>query len=481
MPTKHDVLIDLIRREAADKNILSWGKLLFPEKFNLPFCQELHGYLVETRKAAFSNTEAPRNHAKTLIECFLIPLFQALEEPGEYRHYLNVQSTSTKAASVNLAIRAEIENNELLQEVYDNLVNPEKWTEKQFSINSKCDGKTMETIFTAIGAGESMRGINYKNIRPDYIIVDDLYDDEDINNIESTKKKNAWFWGSLYLARAKSKACSIHVQGTAINDSDLLESLKKDEKVISRTFQAIKDAENKIVLWPELNTFDQLMQDKADTRMGSIIFDREMQNKRRSSASVIFRCEWFKHYSVAPIFKFRFITADTAQKTKERNDYSVFAAWGVADGRLYLIDLIRGRWEAPDLKRKAKAFWDKHKAAESLSALRKMYVEDKASGTGLIQEIKRDGGIPIEAIQRNIDKYTRALDIQGQIESGYVFLPEGAPFVSDFLEECEAFSADDSHAFDDQVDVMMDAINKGLSIKKTNWAKAAENVRQVLG
>jgi predicted phage terminase large subunit-like protein len=42
-------------------------------------------------------------------------------------------------------------------------------------------------------------------------------------------------------------------------------------------------------------------------------------------------------------------------------------------------------------------------------------------------------------------------------------LPEEAPFTSDFLAECEAFTADDSHMHDDQVDPMMDAINDLLA------------------
>jgi predicted phage terminase large subunit-like protein len=78
---------------------------------------------------------------------------------------------------------------------------------------------------------------------------------------------------------------------------------------------------------------------------------------------------------------------DTAQKTGERNDYSVFECWGLGDdGRAYLIDLIRGKWEAPELERQAIAFWSKHSA-------RKMKVEDKSSGTGLIQSIKKKAEI----------------------------------------------------------------------------------------
>ena len=169
------------------------------------------------------------------------------------------------------------------------------------------------------------------------------------------------------------------------------------------------------------------------------------------------------------------IYADTAQKTGERNDYSVFEVWGLGiDGKLYLIDMLRGKFEAPDLKRKAIDFWNKHKSffVGTHGQLRKLKVEDKASGTGLIQEIKRDGAIPVEGIQRNKDKYTRVLDILGYIESGYIMLPNECSWISDFIDECESFTADDSHIHDDQIDPMCDAIYEMLGSNKVSvWSK----------
>ena len=71
--------------------------------------------------------------------------------------------------------------------------------------------------------------------------------------------------------------------------------------------------------------------------------------------------------------------------------------------------------------------------------------------------------IPVVGIQRTTDKYTRVLDVLSYLESGHVMLPEGAPFTSDFVAECEAFTADDSHLHDDQVDPMIDAVTSMLA------------------
>jgi phage terminase large subunit-like protein len=279
---KRSLRLTMARMAAENKDILLWGKALFPEKFHLPYCRELHEYFVDIRGDEFTSTKAPRNHAKTAIKCFLIPLFQALYEPETFRHYLNVQATDAKALSLNTSIRDELAGNELLRSLVGNQVGA-RWTDQQFVLKNG-------VVFTAKSAGQSIRGINYNQERPSYLIIDDLYNEEDINNPESTEKKNDWFWSTLYPARAQSRRCAVHVQGTAINQHDLLTKLEKDKTVKSRTFKAITDWDRKTVLWPELNTFDSLMVDLG--RMSSYIFMREMQNEPRDEASAIIKRAW---------------------------------------------------------------------------------------------------------------------------------------------------------------------------------------------
>ncbi|MGJ0625724.1 phage terminase large subunit [Xenorhabdus bovienii] len=65
---------------------------------------------------------------------------------------------------------------------------------------------------------------------------------------------------------------------------------------------------------------------------------------------------------------------------------------------------------------------------------------------------------PIVPIQRDKDKFTRLMDVQGYIESGYVYLPAEAEWINDFLTEMEAITPD-FNTHDDQLDPMMDAIS----------------------
>lgn len=290
-----------------------------------------------------------------------------------------------------------------------------------------------------------------------------------------TMRDGAWEWLTNDFLTRFSEEAGLLVTATRWHVDDPIGRLKKhfDEseipyRVLSFAAIAEVDEPNRRAgepLFPELKSLAFLLERKGVMADGD--WQALYQKNPQLPGGNVIKGEWFKYYSVLPKIKYRMIYADTAQKTKEANDYSVFECWGLgADGKIYLLDLVRDKWEAPELRKQAILFWNKHKALDSnelLGTLRKMKVEDKTSGTGLVQEIKRAGKFPIEGIERSIDKYTRALDGLGYIENGFVVLPIDAAFTHDFVKECKDFTANDSHLFDDQIDPMLDAIKDLLA------------------
>lgn len=236
-----------------------------------------------------------------------------------------------------------------------------------------------------------------------------------------------------------------------------------------------RDDDGRFSYWPYKEPLEDLL---ASEKADRYVFSGQYMQRPSPLGGGIIKSANFGRYDVLPDLVKRMIFADTAQKTAERNDYSVFQCWGLGkNGRIYLIDQIRGKWEAPELRRRAIDFWNKHlpMGMPHGAALTKMRVEDKASGTGLIQDIRESGGIPIEGIERDRDKLTRVMDVVSYIDSGYVLVPNDAPWVSDFTQECDAFTPDDTHAHDDQIDPMVDAINDLLASGRvlSTWERLA--------
>ncbi|MBC8418752.1 MAG: phage terminase large subunit [Desulfobacterales bacterium] len=216
-------------------------------------------------------------------------------------------------------------------------------------------------------------------------------------------------------------------------------------------------------LFPELKSLGFLMERKSvmpDTNWSALY-----QQMPYQAGGAIIKGAMFGRYKIPPKIKWRACFGDTAQKKKEANDYQVAECWGIGeDGKLYLLDLLRDKFEGYELERRFPDFWRKQKS-QDMGQLRFFGIEDKSSGTDLIQRMKYTikPTIPVKAIPRSTDKYTRLLDVLGYIESGHVMIPENAHWVHDFISECESFTADDAHEHDDQIDPMIDAISYMLS------------------
>lgn len=207
--------------------------------------------------------------------------------------------------------------------------------------------------------------------------------------------------------------------------------------------------------WPEQFPLDMLERLKASN---SYVYAGQYLQTPAPLGGGVFKEEWLRHWSVLPKMEYCMIYSDTAHKTGQENDRSWFQLWGKGkDGNIYLLDMIRGRWEAPQLLMNAKAFWDKSRAGAP-ATVRKLKIEDKASGIGLVQQLKQQG-IPVEGIPRNRDKVTRGYDAAPMVEAGRVYLPERHEALSDMLHEIALFPV---AAHDDAVDPFMDAIQDML-------------------
>ena len=221
--------------------------------------------------------------------------------------------------------------------------------------------------------------------------------------------------------------------------------------------------ENDNPIWPEKFSKEDLEKlKKADP----YFFQSQLMQSPTPIGGGIFKDEYWRFYKDLPVIVSKRIFGDTALKTKEHNDYSVFQCWGKSkEGQIYLLDQVRGKWEAPELAIQAKAFYNKHNVG--YAHVNAFKIEDKASGTGLIQTLKREG-LPIVAIPRDTDKVTRANDSVGLLASGNVYLPEDAPWLTDYLAE---FSIFPNAKHDDQVDPTMDAIEDFLRIDIIDYSE----------
>jgi predicted phage terminase large subunit-like protein len=244
------------------------------------------------------------------------------------------------------------------------------------------------------------------------------------------------------------------------NPQELLAKGAESEDVKTFTFIPATIEDNKILLESDPSYMSNL-RSLSEIEKQRLLYG----NWKVKQTGNIFKLEDFNNYIVAPELTFKAIFVDTASKDGAKNDYSVIHLWGLGEKGIYDIDQMRGKWKYSELKSILNAFLAKH------SDINALYIEDKSAGIPLIQEIKATTSYPVKPIPRHTDKYSRAYQCTGYVESGRVFLNPSSRYYTDFVAELSSFSADKKgFNHDDQVDCMMDAIEQMLIKRKTSAA-----------
>ncbi len=164
------------------------------------------------------------------------------------------------------------------------------------------------------------------------------------------------------------------------------------------------------------------------------------------------KTSWLKSYAPAELpmkFELVFQSWDTANKPTQLSDYSVCTTWGVKDKHLYLLHVYRKRVGYPELKRAVRD------QADPFSP-RTILIEDKASGTQLIQELVSEGMHAIQKYEPTMDKIMRLHSASSTIENGFVHVPDQAPYLGEYLHELSSFP---KGKYDDQADSTSQALD----------------------
>ncbi len=186
-----------------------------------------------------------------------------------------------------------------------------------------------------------------------------------------------------------------------------------------------------------------------------------MQNPVALDGNII-KVENFHRFPAGQPLKTNFIiaSADTAYSIKTTADYSVIQIWAIVDNfkqdsqgntfnvpSIALVDMVRGRYEYPDLLNKCAEVQEKFQPDVWL-------VEKKSSGYSLVQDMRRRGYFIHEFDPKGSDKVTRAVSVTPFIDAGRVMVPDIA-WADPFENECRVFPRG---AHDDTVDTFTQTV-----------------------
>ena len=301
----------------------------------------------------------------------------------------------------------------------------------------------------------------------DFIIIDDPLKPEEALSETQRKAVNDWYDHTLYSRlNDKRNGCIILIM-QRLHEDDLVGHFQGQEAWKLVRFPAIAERDEKYViqtpygekcfvrrvgepLHAEREPLEVL--NRLREAQGEYNFAGQYQQAPAPLGGGMVKAEWFKIYTPAdrpPDFEMIFQSWDTANKPTELSDYSVCTTWGAKDRHVYLLQVFRKRLGYPELKRAVR---------EQAEAFRPktILIEDKASGTQLIQELVSEGMHAIKRYIPAMDKIMRMHSVTSTIEDGFVHIPEKAAWLQEYLHELATFP---KGKYDDQADSTSQALD----------------------
>lgn len=349
------------------------------------------------------------------------------------------------------------------------------WYQELFPLTRLASGRSMLgdyattcggfRLSTSVGGVLTGRGA-------DFIIIDDpLKPDEAISETQR-RSVNNWYDHTLVSRLNDKRAGCIIVIMQRLHEDDLAGHLLQQGGWKLLRFPAIaeEDKQHTIhtlygkrtfmrrkgeALHPERESVELLAQMREI--IGEYNFAGQYQQSPSPLGGGMIKQSWFKRYTPAELpkeFDLIFQSWDTANKAGELNDYSVCTTWGVHQKKLYLLHVLRKRLDYPQLRRTVK----EHAA---LYGANNILIEDKASGTQLIQDLHADGVHGATRYANSSDKIMRMHSASATIENGFVHVPEQSEWLPEYVHEISAFPFG---KYDDQVDSTSQALD---------WCKGA--------
>jgi len=300
----------------------------------------------------------------------------------------------------------------------------------------------------------------------DYLVIDDPLKPDEALSETQRNATNDWYKHTLLTRLNDKRTGRIIIIMQRLHEDDLVgHVLKLDDWEVLR-FPAIAEQDetheircfNKVrtitrragaALHPEREPLETLQKIKA--AIGEGLFAGQYQQWPAPLEGGIVKRSWFKRYAPHELpakFEMVFQSWDTANKAAEIHDYSVCTTWGVYQKHLFLLHVLRRRMEYPELKRTVLSHAQYHKAQRVL-------IEDNASGTQLLQDLKYEGFGRATAFKGEGDKQIRMFTATSTIENGFVLVPEIAEWAESYLYELTLFP---NGRFDDQVDSTSQAL-----------------------
>lgn len=364
-------------------------------------------------KAAF---QWHRGAAKSTNMDVFVPMWLMAQEHREINVMVLVGKSEDNAKTLLGDIQAELQYNQRYIHDFGEQYNVGSWEDGEFVTRS-------EVAFFARGRGQSPRGLRYRSHRPDYVIIDDLDDDELVESPDRVNKLFDWLRSALFGTLDGGRGRFIMVGNLIAKNSVLARWC--DIKSVHVTRVNIYDNRGN-VSWAAKWTPQEVKDIEAV--VGYRAFQKEYMNNPIIEGA-IFRNEWIRWGKRPAWSKFSEVVLyiDPSFKGSTKNDYKAAKLWGKAGTTLYHLRAFVRQSSVAEMVRWC---YDLYEWTREQGIAVRWYMEANFMQDTILDEFRREGELrgyqlPITGDKRKKpDKFQRVEAISPLWERGFVVYDE---------------------------------------------------------
>lgn len=359
--------------------------------------------------------EWARGHAKSTHISLLIPLWLKIQKEAEPLIMLLVSKSRDSAKRLLGDLQAELESNELYKADFGEQRGTGTWTEGEFTT-------TAGDLFVALGRGQSPRGIKKRGLRPNYIVVDDIDDDELVRNPRRVKDTVEWLLTALLGTMAMGRG-RLSVVGNRIGKISVIAKLAENKSFHHTVVNTLD--RNGRPSWPENYTKEEVSEMRH--LMGERLFQKEQMNNPITEGTV-FEERYIRFGRMLRLRDYRNIVCytDPSFKASTKNDFKATLLVGITPkGQYHVLKAYADQTKVSTMVEWHYAIHDYVGENSARYTMEANFMQDL-----LLDEFRKYGEkvgyqIPIVGDKRKkSDKFTRIENMQPLFERGDVIFNE---------------------------------------------------------
>lgn len=262
---------------------------------------------------------------------------------GLIRNVLILGSNSDRANDRLRAIKHEIETNELLIQLYGELVG-QVWNEAKIVLANG-------VVLQAFGRGQSLRGVKHLDSRPDFCFADDIEEEEHVRTPEARQETLSWFM-SVVLP-ALDKGARVRVNATPLDRDALPLTLAKQPGWQTRVYpiEHIDSHGERRATWASrfpLTWIDQKKTEYHNLGMAHE-YEREYMCRAEDPARKVFTSAMFKIEPRVRSWQPTFAFYDPARTVKTTSATTGWACWSWIANKLIVWDGGAESWRPDEM------------------------------------------------------------------------------------------------------------------------------------